>query len=193
MNRKRETKYARVGETVRILQPKWFIRCGYPLTVDIVMEKYADEVKMLFGKAIEAIRPMPITLASNGDPTIDARTDQALRNAICYMIIRREGFGGKVRQIFEQEEDQTRITPSVRTGEVGTVIARKTVMTGTYSPASGGYSYDGDYDYDPAYLEDAKARVVYTLEVKYGEFITLATNCEKIEVPHVEQTTQAER
>src|ERR1700735_883914 len=116
----RQPKYARIGESVRIVNPKRFVRCGYPLSLDDVYEKFNNEISDLKLKAIRAIMSYPSPPAEGimwtGNPTLGSRGDCLISQAIASMIIRREGFGGKERQVFEEDEDSIY---GVRHGTVG--------------------------------------------------------------------------
>ena len=47
----------------------------------------------------------------------------------------------------------------------GTVVSRKVVKTGKHHSGGGGYTYDGDWDYEPACLENEKTHVLFKVSV----------------------------
>jgi hypothetical protein len=57
-------------------------------------------------------------------------------------------------------------------------MSRRTVYTGKYYPARGGYqSYSGEDDYEPAGLESTSVHRIYRLSLSYSMEID-AVNCE---------------
>ena len=180
----KKTKYARVGEQVRLVNVKRFVRCGYPLTRDMVAEKFKEEIAGLLFKCVSIIRGIPPAGIKFVDPAGlgDKLADSKLEDAICFYILNREGFGGRERQVFEEDISVDSFEYLyVHPGSDGVVKAKKIVYTGTHYGPSGGYSsYDGEYDYEPGGLDKARAHCVYTLDIKGCEFQTLAVNCERI-------------
>jgi len=176
---KKQPKYARVGEKVRILVPKEFDRCGYPLTMFDVAEKFRDEIRV----KMETVRQALGMNAELDVWTNRSHFDMHLEKALCSLILNREGFGGKERSVYERDLNDHDWEPKL-TNREAVVLGRKRVQTGTRVPGSGGYSYDGDYDYDPPYLENMKVHCVYTLDIGTGgrkqPFQILANNCEVI-------------
>jgi hypothetical protein len=146
----------RVGDTVKIITPERFIRCGYPFdqvkATDDLMTYYRDEIDAL----IEKVDPNP--KYRNYIPEGDYR---ALCGRIARIVAQRQGFGGKERTLHtERDETLTGLRCEVR--------ARKVHKTGTYFPATGGRSYSVDYGYDdyfePGGLSDEKTHVILTLQ-----------------------------
>ena len=181
----KRSKYAHIGEKVRLVTVKRFIRCGYPLDRKLVMEKFSKEIEELRVKAVNAILgQLPFELSWTAAPCLQDRlADAKLEDAIVFYILRRAHFGGKERQIFEEDLlVDSYDAMYFHAGSVGTVISKKIVYTGKYYPPYGGYSgYGGEYDWEPGGLENSKAHCVYTLNIKDCEFLTLADHCERIQ------------
>lgn len=184
-----KTKYARVGEQVKFVTPMVFVRVGYPLTLDDISEKFKGEVGDLLTKLGKVFDDhvktdlKDIGLISLGHQFTDNFVQRALHNAACAFLLRRERFGGDERKIYQREigYDDADIA-----GEMGTVVGKRMVRTGCYSPATGGnWSYDDYNEYEPAYLDDSTTHCIYTVEftLKSGvksHYKILASNCERV-------------
>ena len=158
-------KYLPLGAKVRVVTPKVFVRCGYPLNFDEVSRKFSDEITERINKASYAAK-------LNQD---DRYVSKYLFKAVVCDILKREKFGGLERQIFEEEEKHIE-------GAIGFISGKKFVKTGKYE--RGYQSYDGDGDWDPAYLSDEKTHCIYTLELTNRSLSYLqvrAIYCEEIQ------------
>lgn len=173
-------KYAKAGEKIKIITPNLFVRVGYPLTPEIVMETHREEVERLVSIASRAIQGTPPAGLLDTEPYLTPRANQLLTMAVCSFILNRERFGGPDRKIYEKLE------PSLL-DKVVTVTEKHFVKTGKYYGPSGGYSYWGEYDYEPGGLKDEKTHCVYSIDI--GCMIVpltttgvkiVATNCELI-------------
>jgi hypothetical protein len=179
------TKYAKVGEKVIVKEFITFERVGYPLTLDIVRQKFSGEVETALRKMefILTTPRGPITEVFHEPPKVDSFVERQLVRAICGYIMRRENFGGRERKIFEGPPPPS--TCEDQTGKLLPVLARRMVTTGTYYPAyGGGWGYSDYEDYEPAELCDTKQHCVYTLEgVSHlgfpFNFNILASHCER--------------
>jgi hypothetical protein len=167
----RRSASARVGELVHIVEPKLFVRCGYPLTREDILLNRRDEVEKLMLAAKDA-------MALSDSEANDARVPQQLENLAVTAILVRERFGGSERAIFEENAPELK-------GAVARVLSKSVVVTGTYNRASGGYSYStGEYDWEPAYIWPQRRHVIYDLgDVGrcFGVRIA-ASHCRKVEL-----------
>lgn len=137
----------KIGDVVRVLEPKEYVRCGYPM----FLPEVAEDIYENHSKELHA------ALAAFGLPgTFRGRVLRKLAHAMAYAKIDHEGFGSKHRQIFEKDAD-----PSCMERPL-TVIARYHVMTGEYYPPSGG----GDH-YEPGGLFNQKLNTILVLN-SYG-------------------------
>lgn len=84
------TKYAQIGDKVKIITPKIFVRCGYTLTPEILHSRRMHEVE---GLARAAWQAMSIKKRSyTFDPP--ARVYNNLISAATSFILNEEKFGG---------------------------------------------------------------------------------------------------
>jgi len=164
--RKKDPKIIRVGDTVRIINPEFFIRCGYPMSFKdacrIVEKEHKDRIA-------EFIRGFDFTTYTNkgsgllGFPISeekweDNRTFSKIVGALAYEYVRAKRFGGTERKIY------TKHCPDYKDKRM-TVEYIKFFQTGNYVRGSGeSYdSYAGEYDYDPSFLEDQKTHKILGL------------------------------
>lgn len=175
------SKYANPGDKIRIIVPKLFLRCGYPLNPEKILTERESQVEALVAKAWQAMRYPERTQRSNDlkglgflveyCDEIPYRVKHHLTSAVVSMILNCEGFGGRERQVFEQEE-----SPWFK-DKVVTVVKKRIVKTGTY------FSGNGE---DPAYLSDEKVHCVYQFEtyepvnIFYDRLEILAQNVERV-------------
>ena len=185
-----KAKYAKVGDRVRIVIPKEFIRVGYPLCPDVIRETYEKELKDRIKAGAIAIGA--INSSSNGGIdlflsmednmfNLSPRIYTNLESAVISTILQNKNFGGNERSIYEKEyPDLLELK--------GEIIKKKYVKTGTRYPAGGSYNgYSGEYDYEPGGLLNEKTRCVYQIELipptiiwSEGTLWILADNCEKV-------------
>lgn len=143
-----------IGSCVRIVTPKMFLRCGYPLTMDEVSIKFSDEIRERVARAAVA--------ASIYEG--DHRAHRYLDRAVCASIMRREGFGGKERKIFEQD------VPEIA-GASGLVDEVKMIQTGIYEKGwMSGDTWECGPEWNPPYLDKVKQHRVYTVNLDRGNF-----------------------
>lgn len=153
---KENKEIIRKDDFVRINNPYFFLRCGYPLTmIDIeneIQEKHMSKIDELF-KSFEI-----------KDHNIRKRSYYEVIRAVAYEILRTRKFGGKERRIY------THCVPSLlnRPYKVSLV---KTCVTGNYVASSGNYSsWSEEYEYEQAYLEDQKShRILYLTYLTEGD------------------------
>lgn len=180
-----KTKYAKVGDKVRVVIPKMFIRCGYPLTGQIVYEKYTEEIARAVSACDIALQqafntPIEvdgITLA--GSSFSSGYASRLLEKAAISYKMEQLNWGGSSREVYQKEY------PELRDVEL-TVVDKRRVQTGTRHDGYYRYSYYGDGDYGPPYLEIEKTYVVYKVDdsdlfrFQIPETEILAENCELI-------------
>lgn len=193
----------RIGDTVRIVNPEFFLRCGYPLSLKDGMDMIIndEETMTALGQGIDkalgrkcnvSLKEELFGLSATIRPTRISYDIQKIIRLLAYYRIKNEGFGGNERKIF------TKRVESAKDHEFK-VIGKKTVTTGVYVPSSGGYnSWSGEYDYDPAYLDSMKAHVILELmDGSYDGLYYFVSNVEqgmgdtlKIEKCNVEQVNK---
>lgn len=181
---KQRRKYAAIGEFVRIVTPKEFVRCGYPLTIKLVMEQQFVEIENDCARMFAALehRPIPLeavpppedefdlgfsVLAVKESSNMSATVHGMLCAAIAAYRLERQNFGGSIRSITERDG-------VCYPGDTVTVIKKSLVKTGKRYPAS---SYRED-DYEPGGLENEQTHCVYTVQKNSFKFKILAIHCE---------------
>jgi hypothetical protein len=160
----------RVGDIVIIENPNFFLRCGYPLSINEVrkdvLTKYKDEIDE-FVKTIVANELPSEYKNTNGDViTIgdclkDHEVDSIVK-VIAYKLIKAKGFGGENRSIHTVEKKELK-------GAIRKVAKIKMCVTGNYYPPSPSirsscYSYEDEYDYSPGGLDNQKNNKILYLE-----------------------------
>jgi len=143
----------RVGDTIRIVQPLFVERVGYPKVWTSYFEKYKTHPKL-----IEAMELLDL-------PNPGGRAQREFAEGAARAANRLAGFGGRERAIHHFTYDGYDYR-----GEVCEVLAKRVVRTGTYYPPSGGKTwtdYGYEYDYENGGLDDAKSHVL--LCTRFGE------------------------
>ena len=80
-------------------------------------------------------------------------------NEITYLKMKSNRFGGRTRSIHTKSASDIK-------GRTFYVTGIKFVKTGEYFSPSGGYNYEGEFDYDPGGLTNEKTHKI--LEFSYG-------------------------
>lgn len=148
---KRRKVVYHVGDCVTVIEPRTFVRVGYPLT----LESARAHVTGNHGKEVN-------DFLSRFEPDLDITQDYKLFydvvDAIARHHMRVMRFGGKERSIY------TELDESLRNSNGWTVISKRVVKTGTYTP--GFPDYDGDYC--APYLANEKSHVLLSLVSNRG-------------------------
>jgi len=185
---KKDPKIIRVGDKVRIVNPYFFVRVGYPLTPAMAEEEIAEFFSKEINEFLNKIKPTdskadhPLSL---GQRDRDKKSFDRVVRALSYDWVKLRGFGGRERKIYSEPV-------TIPEDCIATVISIKYVKTGTYEYGSGGQynAWNGDYDdYQPAYLSDEKTHKI--LEVDYRRII-FADNDQWIEAANVEKIHEEE-
>jgi hypothetical protein len=160
----------RVGDSVKVINSTFFLRCGYPLSFQEVKEdvrgKYANKINSFIraikdeatGRKIEDPYKSDIdfiTLVSF--PTKEYLTEKIL-GEVAYCVLRHKNYGGTKRTVHTVEIPELKNMEFIVTG-------KKVCYSGEYE-RGGGSSYDGDYD--PNYLGNAKAHIILSLAEPYS-------------------------
>ena len=143
----------RVGDRIRVDNPQFFIRVGYAKCLDseseVVHEQFAHDINDLL---IKTGLPMHSGLSERY-----YRTLQRIEREIAYARLKQFGMGGDRREIYTREVPEF-------AGKEYKVQGIRFVKTGKYYSPSSGYSYDGEYDYEPGGLEDQKTHKLLELD-----------------------------
>lgn len=145
----------RIGDTVRVLSPYIFIRCGYELSLEdgvrFVKKNMMEEVIAIYGKVspdgcFRSVYPF----------TEDSVELQEIINALAFAYIKSRNFGGNKRIIKQQVE------PSLSRDKLYQVTGKRTCVTGIRVKA-----YFGE-EYEPPFLSHyTRHNILYIIEIKY--------------------------
>lgn len=154
----------KVGDIVRIKNPVFVQRVGYPWTKEYVkrnviteeQKKAIDDLLVKFGLKWDKTQIDEIATLVEGK---DEQCYEDILNRLAYYVLRNKQFGGKERTLHTELVEEYRDKPAK-------VISKRRVKTGIYCTASGGYDYDyGGYEYVPPYLEEEKTHIILSLEI----------------------------
>lgn len=157
----------RVGDRVKVINPEFVERVGYPLSFSAAKEwvrancsqdfmnltAFGD--KMLDEKPLKDILGFELQAC---DPWI-GREGQRILSALAKLYQQHMGYGGRERSIYTVRRDE-------ELGKTYAVTQRRTVKTGLYCPPHREiiHSYYGaEYEYYPGGLEDEKTHVLLCL------------------------------
>lgn len=163
--KKPKNEVIRVGDYVEILNPETFIRAGYPLTTQDILDNHiTPEQRKLLN---ELIISAGFNTVKSYFLTGKEKDVSELEMSFARLLLRAKGWGGRERTI------HTKLEPELL-NKVGRVVSKKYVKTGTYvsGGAHGWSSYGEDYDYEPPYLKDERTVCIYELSIwaEYGIF-----------------------
>ena len=163
----------RTRDKIKIINPEIIDRWGYPLTTQIVKDtlitqEHKDAIYAMLAKFRGCPQP-PLVLPNDADDYDE--TYEKVLHTMAYEIVKKNRFGGRDRKLF------TTMRESLR-NKTANVMERKVIKTGKYHSGGGYQSCDGDWDYEPAYLENEKTHVLYRIYLNYGQ----ENVCENINV-----------
>lgn len=182
----------RLYDRVRILNPQVFLRCGYPLTKqmikDTMTKEQRDAIHELFKKFdINTQVPEDVKSCLVFDYSVlDDKAYQLVLDVMAGVLLRKQGWGGHQRTIYTEHNPRF-------FNATGTVHGKKVVKTGTYRSGGGSYDYySGGYDYDPPYLDGEETHVI--LEI-YTDFLGDYPGGYKLEIEkcHVEKISKTDK
>lgn len=159
----------RVGDTVRVLRPRWVKRVGYPL----VWTDLAEEVRQ-DPRTRQALELLGIYQPQPGVWRVEEKLPHEFVRAVAMLLVEQRGFGGSERAVHyyplgNEGEDPLDILVAGgvphhgHVGRVFEVTGKRRVKTGTRFPAHSWRSGpDYEYDYSPGGLENCKTHVLLT-------------------------------
>ena len=172
-----------IGDKVKIINPQFFKRCGYPLSLEKAVDHVRDNYNKEIVDLLKSITEIPETYYFKNIPLNHYNKNNIIKEfALAYM--KAKNYGGNTREIetFTAEE---------YTNLVFTVIDKKIVKTGIYSKSHGGLD-----DYNPPQLINQKSHIILYLDhsinipcIKFNENIRGITQQQfmKIESCNVEK------
>lgn len=165
---KKKKEVYRLHDRIRILTPEVFIRCGYPLTTEMISESMTEEQLKAIHEMFEkfGIRTDPSKVPATNKyfteiQSINDKPFQFVRNVIARELLGQKRWGGPERKIYTELRSEF-------LNATATVYSKRVVKTGTYMPGWGHTSYFGEYDYEPAYLDGEETHIILTICTDYG-------------------------
>lgn len=148
MPRTAKTGNIRVGDRVRVVTPKLFVRCGYPLAFDAVLTEVRTNHLAVTEAYLKSVGvQMPVTTWKAPPQAVE----KVLR-AVAYELVRQQGYGGKDRRILTVDKPEWACVTRA-------VTAVRFVKTGVYN--HGYQDYSGEYQ--PPHLSNEKTHRILTL------------------------------
>lgn len=156
----------RVGDVVRVVNPRFVERVGYPLVWPMLMPEFEAKlpvVREAMKDLIVGEEPEGLKFNSRMMSAEANATDRDFLKGVCMAAVRIRGFGGGARSIHYRDSESVEHAR----GAVTTVHKRRVVKTGTRYGARSYTSYEGEYDYEPGGLSDEATHVL--LYTDWGE------------------------
>lgn len=150
----------RPGDLVKIINPQVFLRVGYPLTIQIARETLITNEERK--KVLELLNRPDVLLEHLNDNSLDplgpsrTRTYDKIIDALAYLKVAENDFGGREKKIYTEERLELK-------DQSFCILSKRVVVTGVYNSGGGGYDYNGEYEYEPAYLSNSKANILLKL------------------------------
>lgn len=147
------------GAKVKIVVPKFFVRCGYPLCLEDETNSMIEaKQKEIEAFVLSIVRPdVPAGLLPGPKRShVEHGTMTKIAKALAYESMKNRKFGGRTRAIFTKDYPEC-------AGAVARIASSRFVKTGEYVPGHHYCTMDGD-DYDPPYLDNEKTHRILGLE-----------------------------
>ncbi len=161
MNKKIKKQVFRIGDTVKIINPEFVLRVGYPLCLADSIEKFRtgenEKIITEFLSKFCIHDKMVDLLRLNPENHCAGTVRYKIERALAYNDIKQRGFGGNERKIFTERNEG-------KTGCIGKIIDKRVAKTG--KRINGGYHDNGDGGYEePAELKNAKSHVLLKIRI----------------------------
>lgn len=157
----------RVGDVVRVVEPRFVERVGYPLVWPMLMPEFEaklDQARDMMSALITGSIPENAGFAFDKRRTSEAdATDRDFLRGVCMAAVRMRGFGGGARSIHYHDAGMFEHSRGTTT----TVHRKRAVKTGTRFAGRSSYSYEGEYDHENGGLSDERTHVL--LYTDWGE------------------------
>ncbi len=137
-----------IGDQVRIINPVFVDRVGYPLIWTMLEVEFGSNPKVQEAMFLLGLNPN------------NYREYKDFVTGVCMATVRHRHFGGKERTLHTHVQEEL-------TGRLVYITSKRLVKTGIYNKESWGYTYFGEDDYQPAYLDPCKTHILLLTE--YGE------------------------
>jgi len=154
----------RPGDIVRVVNSRFIERVGYPLVFTELRAEFDNHPQFF-----EAMRLLGV-IAPDAQ-TMGWRAKRDAVEGLAKAAVRARGWGGKERRIHYKgtrahaadDFDLDFTSTGAQTDCAGLeteVYAKKVRMTGDYYPPWSGQTYEGEYDFEPGGLSNARAHVI---------------------------------
>lgn len=197
---RRNPDLIRAGDLVRVVNPEFFLRCGYPSSIAQEAEAILKKNKKEIEDFIRSLFPNfphspPLGIEYHEDYSWKGQLPGQVVKGIAHNLGRYKlimsGFGGQERKIHTEKLE-------VEEDAIYRVNQTFQVVTGTYEYGRGGYnSYTEEYDYEPPYLSDMKShrildisRAIQMQDLTWSSYPLLTL---KIEAKNCQKVTEEER
>lgn len=120
-------KIFKIGDKVQIVNPEFFSRVGFPLT----MQKLRDDEsysRVVLVETLNLLTKNTVPWYNNG--CYDSKVFDKIQNLLFYSILKKENFGGDERKIYTFKESPGGY---YTTSAPFTILSKKIVRTGKYA------------------------------------------------------------
>lgn len=146
-------KVIRPGDTVKIIDPRFVTRCGYPLCADDLM---VEAEATLVEKGLVPVRQRNYR---DGGLAERRRDEHNFIRKYAVLLLRKKGWGGDMRSLhFIDMPEHKDLVVKVN----GKRIVQTGERVGPTTSRSSGWDGD-DYDYDPGGLNDRKTHMLLSI------------------------------
>ena len=139
----------RPGDIVRVVNSRFIERVGYPLVFTGLRAEFENHPRLAEAMVLLGVAP-------EGCIELPWRAKRDAVEGLAKAAVRMRGWGGKERRIHYWGTG----TQTDCTGLETEVYAKKVRMTGDYYPPWSGQTYEGEHDFEPGGLSNAKAHVI---------------------------------
>lgn len=168
--RKKKEDIIRIGDKVKIINPRIIDRVGYPKSVeDIIRNEFTKEDADKVDGLISHLSGLPRNIFTPYNKSYDLKREHLFDYIVrecAYIRLKRNGFGGNARTIHYKE-----IANDIKDLEFD-VVGKKLAKTGTRVGGTPEY-FNGSYDIDaegPSFNEEA-THIILTVEWHDEKFI----------------------
>lgn len=148
----------RNGDVVKIVEPKFIDRVGYPVRWDSLVPDFRQHPKML--EAMKLLGMIP-----DDQHMVGGRAALAFAQGCAKAQNELNGFGGRLRSLHYWDGDFSQWA-----GMTAKVSGKRIAKTGEYYAPSGGRfmtDYGYEYEYANGGLEDQKTHILLRLDIGY--------------------------
>lgn len=152
---KKKKQVFKINDIVRIKNPEFVIRVGYPWDKEYVKNSILTaEDKERVAKLMLSVGIAPPRFGLEWE---DDKCYRTIIDELSYHILKARGFGGNTRSLHVILKEKFR-------NKLAKVYKKRVVKTGTYTPG-GNYRTAEDYEYDPPFLSMEKSHVLLNLDI----------------------------